>query len=128
MRHPVECFDSPALGTMARALDAAVATVRLTGVEPDDTVRWEMAQRILAAARLGATSLQALTEAALAGRWTAFDRRTPMKPLSSTTKNQSVTSLEPQARPIIRMNRNPRVRKATLLAPRRAANPARKAN
>jgi hypothetical protein len=41
-------------------------------MEPDDTVRWEMAQRILAAARLGATSLLALTEAALDGRWTAL--------------------------------------------------------
>jgi hypothetical protein len=57
---------------MARALDAAVATVRLAGVEPDDAVRWEMARRILAAARLGATSLLALTEAALDGRWTAL--------------------------------------------------------
>jgi hypothetical protein len=72
MRHPVECFDSPALGNMARTLDAAVATVRLAGVEPDDTIRWEMAQRILAAARLGATSLLALTEAALDGRWAAL--------------------------------------------------------
>ena len=57
---------------MARALDAAVATVRLAGIEPDDMVRWEMAQRILAAARLGGSSLLALTEAALDGRWTAL--------------------------------------------------------
>jgi hypothetical protein len=69
MHHPVECFDTPALGAMASALAAAVATVRLTGAEPDDGVRWEMATRIMSASRCGATTVLALTEAALDGRW-----------------------------------------------------------
>jgi hypothetical protein len=68
MRHPVECFDSSAQGAMASALAAAVTTMRLTGIEPDDAVRWEMASRIMSAARSGSTVL-ALAEAALDDRW-----------------------------------------------------------
>ena len=69
MRHPIEIFDTRALGRMAAALDAAVRTVRLTGTEPDDTIRWEMARRILSAASDGASTPLALAEAALDGRW-----------------------------------------------------------
>ena len=69
MRHPVETFDTPVLGGMALALEAAVATVRLTGVEPDDGVRWAMAQRIIMAARLGDKAPLTLAEAALDGPW-----------------------------------------------------------
>ena len=69
MRHPVEMFDTPAPGAMASALNAAVATVRLSGVEPDDGVRWAMAQRIITAARLGDKGPLALAEAALDGPW-----------------------------------------------------------
>jgi hypothetical protein len=54
---------------MAAALDAAVRTVRLSGTEPDDTIRWEMARRILSAAGDGASTPLALAEAALHGRW-----------------------------------------------------------
>lgn len=71
MRHPVECFDSPALGAMTAALTAAVATVRLTGSEPDHKVRWEMARRIISAARCGDKTPLALTEAALDGQWSS---------------------------------------------------------
>ena len=67
MRHPIEIFDTPALGRMAAALEAAVRTVRLTGTEPDDTIRWEMAGRILAAAGDGVSTPLALAEAALHG-------------------------------------------------------------
>lgn len=69
MRHPVEIFDTPALSAMASALEAAVATVRLTGAEPDDGVRWAMARRIIMAARLGDKTPLALAEAALDGSW-----------------------------------------------------------
>ena len=69
MRHPVEFFDTPALGKMATALDAAVNTLRLTGREPDDMIRWEMARRILSAASEGASTPLALTEAAFDGCW-----------------------------------------------------------
>lgn len=69
MRHPIECFDSPALQAMASALSAAVATVRLTGAEPDGAVHLEMARRIVSAAKRGDTKALALTEAALDGRW-----------------------------------------------------------
>ena len=69
MRHPVECFDTPALGAMAAALSAAVATVRLTGSEPNDEARCEMARRIISAARRGDETPLAFTEAALDGQW-----------------------------------------------------------
>ena len=62
---PVPHRQGTALGIMASALEAAVATVRLAGAEPDETARWEMSRKIIAAARCGETSLQKLTESAL---------------------------------------------------------------
>ena len=67
MRHPIEIFDNPDQGVMASALAAAVATLRLTGVEPADSVRWEMARRILSVGRSGKSTVLALTEVALNG-------------------------------------------------------------
>ena len=67
--YPVEFFDTPALGKMATALDAAVNTLRLTGREPDGMIRWEMARRVLSAASEGASTPLALTEGALNGCW-----------------------------------------------------------
>lgn len=71
MRHPIEIFDTPAHGRMAAALNAAVTTLGLAGLEPDDIIRWEMARRILSAARGGASTPLELVEAALDGRWSA---------------------------------------------------------
>ena len=63
MRH--EYFDTERIGLMAGALEAAVQTLRLTGVEADDALRWAMARRILAAASEGDHTSLLLAQAAL---------------------------------------------------------------
>ncbi len=65
MLHPLEIFDTQALRLMAGAIDAAVQTMRLTGVETDGSGRLAMARRIMAAASEGEASALTLTEAAL---------------------------------------------------------------
>ena len=70
VRHPVEFFDTDILRLMASAVDAAVQTIRLTGEEPDGTVRISIARRVIEAASLGDRTRMALTEAALDGPWT----------------------------------------------------------
>ena len=53
MIHPTEIFDTERLRVMSGALDAAVNTVRLGGIEPDDSLRLLMAQRLMTAAATG---------------------------------------------------------------------------
>lgn len=69
MRHPVEIFDTELLSLMADALGAAVNTVRLSGSDLPDAVKFSMARRIIAEAGGGRASRLSLTEAALAGEW-----------------------------------------------------------
>ena len=56
---------------MAGALEAAVNTVRLGGVEPDDSLRLSMAQRLMAAAAAGESANQTLIGAAVG--WLSLD-------------------------------------------------------
>jgi hypothetical protein len=69
MRHPVECFDSEILSTMAASLEAAIQTLRLAGREPGPRRQLAMARRIILGASLGAGTRLSLTEAALDGAW-----------------------------------------------------------
>ena len=67
MIHPTEIFDTERLRLMSRALEAAVNTARLGGIEPDDSLRLSMAQRLMAAATAGENARLTLIGAALAG-------------------------------------------------------------
>ena len=68
MIHPTEIFDTERLRVMSGALEAAVTTVRLGGIEPDDGLRLSMAQRLMAAAAAGENAKLTLIGAAL-GWW-----------------------------------------------------------
>jgi hypothetical protein len=63
----IEFFDPKLLQRMAEALAAAVATARLSGMEPSPDV--SMARRVIQEAKHGHTGRLALTEAALDGTW-----------------------------------------------------------
>lgn len=65
MLHPLEIFDTQTLRLMSGAIEAAVQTMRLTGVETDDTGRLAMARRVMTAAAQGDGTALTLTEAAL---------------------------------------------------------------
>lgn len=67
MRHPVEIFDTDRLRLMAEALQAAIATVRLSGADPSPESQTDMARRLIHEARAGGDTRLTLTEAALAG-------------------------------------------------------------
>ena len=69
MRHPVEIFDSDGLHLMGEALQAAIATVRLTGNEPSPEAQTGMARRLIGAAGDGHVTRLSLTEAAPTGSW-----------------------------------------------------------
>ena len=68
MDQPVQIFEYPDRGLMASALAAAIATLRLSWVEPADAVRWQMARLIISARRSGDTTMLALAEGGAAGR------------------------------------------------------------
>ena len=63
--HPTEIFDTERLRLMSGALDAAVKTVRLGGIEPDGNYKLLMAQRLMAAAAAGENVQMTLVGAAL---------------------------------------------------------------
>jgi hypothetical protein len=63
--HPTEIFDTDSLRLMSQALEAAVNTMRLGGVEPDNSLRLSMAQRLMAAGAAGECTFLSLTTAAL---------------------------------------------------------------
>ena len=65
MIHPTEIFDTERLRLMSGALEAAVNTVRLGGIEPDDGLRLSMAQRLMAAGAAGENAKLTLIGAAL---------------------------------------------------------------
>jgi len=69
VRHPIEIFDTTQLRMMAEALNAALATVRLTGAEPSQPAHLAMARRVIGAGVQGAATRLELTEAALDGAW-----------------------------------------------------------
>lgn len=69
MRHPVEIFDTERLRLMAEALQAALATVRLTGADPAPELQAAMARRLIHEAQAGGNTRLLLTEAALTGEW-----------------------------------------------------------
>jgi hypothetical protein len=69
MRHPIECFDSDLLKTMAASLEAALQTLRLTGREPRAEMRMVMARRIIEGACFGTSTRLGLAETALDGPW-----------------------------------------------------------
>jgi len=63
--HPTETFDTERLRLMSAALEAAVNTVRLGGIEPDASLRLSMAQRLMGAAAAGESAKLTLIGAAL---------------------------------------------------------------
>lgn len=65
----LDCFDADGVAIMGVALEAAVSTVRLVGIEVDDENKLEMARRILKAMRESGASRLELVEAALDGPW-----------------------------------------------------------
>lgn len=65
----LECFDADRVAVMGVAMEAAIATVRLAGIELDDENKLEMARRILRAMRESGASPLELVEAALDGPW-----------------------------------------------------------
>ena len=65
MIHPTEIFDTERLRLMSGVLKAAVKTVRLGGIEPDDSLRLLMAQRLMTAAATGEDGRLTLVGAAL---------------------------------------------------------------
>lgn len=65
MIHPTEIFDTERLRLMSGALEAALKTVRLAGIEPDDSLRLLMAQRLMTAAATGEDGRLTLVGAAL---------------------------------------------------------------
>ncbi len=69
MRHPIEVFDTELLRLMTDCLQAAVATVRLSGGEPGTGTQVGMARRLIQEAARGSRSRLLLTEAALDGVW-----------------------------------------------------------
>ena len=67
--HPVEAFDNDTLRLLSSALDAAVSTIRLTGVEVDDGLKFSMARGVVAAAAEGDEPRLNLISAALMSVW-----------------------------------------------------------
>ena len=65
MIYPTEIFDTERLRLMSGALEAALKTVRLGGIEPDDSLRLLMAQRLMTAAATGEDGRLTLVGAAL---------------------------------------------------------------
>ena len=69
MLRSIEFFDPKLLQRMAEAVLAAVATARLSGLEPSPDVQLSMARRVIQEAKDGHTGRLALTVAALDGTW-----------------------------------------------------------
>ena len=69
MRHPIEIFDTELLQLMTQSFQAAIATVRLSGQDPDSAIQVAMARRLIREAADGSRSQLLLVEAALDGIW-----------------------------------------------------------